>query len=206
VFYVPGRVLFIHVPRTGGTSISAALERAYPGWVRDFSQEWKHATAARLRASMPAEDWGPLYKFAVIRDPHECIESAWRYARQESAKPLGHLERDHPLWVSALRRVGGYRSFGDYVQAEWFDRPTCLHTGGFLRTWCHGPAGVRVFRHERLGEAWASVCRDLGIPAVELPHANGAASESLDWPPGLWREVAVRCRGDYSDLLPSRRE
>jgi hypothetical protein len=100
-----------------------------------------------------------------------------------------------------MQRAVGYRSFAAYVQAEWLGRWSGLKPGGFRKTWCMGPhgedVGVQVFRHERLGEAWASVCQALGIPAVELPHANGATQEAIEWPEALRLAVRQRCWCDY---------
>ena len=63
-------VVFIHVPRVAGTSISHAL---YPHWINHF-------TVAEHLETFP-DDLIGLPRFAVVRNPWERAVSSWSFAR-----------------------------------------------------------------------------------------------------------------------------
>lgn len=63
-------VIFIHVPKAAGSTISAAL----------YGRSLGHFTAAELRDHAP-RTFTKLSSFAILRDPVARAVSAWRYAR-----------------------------------------------------------------------------------------------------------------------------
>jgi hypothetical protein len=68
--------LFIHIPKTGGSSINHLL---YP--YRDFELSTiHHVPVETFRNWTPTEVFDSLYKFCFVRNPWDLQVSVWRYA------------------------------------------------------------------------------------------------------------------------------
>lgn len=186
---IPGRLVFVHVPRTGGTSIETALRAAIPN-APTTPPAQKHLSAWEIRDTMPIAAWERARKFAVVRDPHQTLESIYRLLTKMAAtiSPADNRAAGGPsldLLTRIMRRTARYTTFGQWVRHEWLGEFSPLRPGGFRRTWCLGlegeDLGVDVIPYPRLAEAWPGICRDLGI-ACELPRVNAAPGPPLDWP------------------------
>ena len=68
------RLLFIHISRTGGSSIELAL-CGRDWWLIDPAS--KHLSAAQARAYYGEEIWRRYVKFAVVRNPWDRVVSMW---------------------------------------------------------------------------------------------------------------------------------
>ena len=117
------RVLFVHVPKTGGTSIEAAFRRA--GFEESYRSKTltargcrpQHLTAADLVEEFPGLPFD--YVFAVVRDPGARLgsERVWR---------AGHLaKKDMP--------VPDFESFA----TTWLDRYDADPTAAFIASMAH---------------------------------------------------------------------
>lgn len=145
---------FVHVPKTGGKSVAAALE---------------FETRAHLPASYDAatlqrynHEYGS-FMFGFVRNPYDRLQSAW-YFRQRGNTNIP-VENYAP-------------GFEDFVlterleQAMKYDKvfaPMC--------DYLDAPVGF-IGRFETLREDFGRVCRILGVEA-ELRHEN--ASEHPHW-------------------------
>lgn len=69
------RFCFIHIPRTGGVSITSALRAGCPDC--DLANYWpmRHATALEIKAMLGDEVWNGLFRFAVMRSPWDIVET-----------------------------------------------------------------------------------------------------------------------------------
>jgi hypothetical protein len=97
-----GEVLFIHIPRAGGTSARSALYRCNPG----------HMSARYYSLAAP-ELLERDTTFAVFREPVERFLSAARFAINRG----GAHVRVEPSALKGLRRVSSLDAFLDYVEA-----------------------------------------------------------------------------------------
>lgn len=111
------RVLFVHIPKTGGTSIEAAFRRA------DFEESYRstsltsygchpqHLTAKNLVEEFPGLPFD--YVFAVVRDPVARFgsERVWRAGHKAKAgKPIPDFDSFANDWLDryeANPSVGG---------------------------------------------------------------------------------------------------
>lgn len=184
--------IFIHIYKTAGESVDAALRpycpipyrnryvrkavRALPAPARGLIG-WhqalvcgQHMTAAEIRRKMPAELFDRAYKFTFVRNPWDWQVSQFFYMQQSRVHP------EHEKIVS----LG---SFDNYIRYRC-DTGVQLQSG-----FVHDEAGVRIVdtvgKFETIAEDFDRICRDIGIDA-RLPFRN-ASARARDW------------RGYYSD-------
>ena len=87
----PHKFVFIHIPKTGGSSIETLfLGKPQRRWAPEINHYFQHATAAELRNRlMNRDNFDRYFKFAFVRNPWDRIvsEMKWRYGRTfESGK------------------------------------------------------------------------------------------------------------------------
>lgn len=111
------RVLFVHIPKTGGTSIEAAFRRA--GFEETYfarSHSEYGCTPQHMAAADMLHEFGDLsfdYVFSVVRDPLARLasERSWRAGHQVKAgRPVPSYDEFVNSW---LDRLDGSRTAGD---------------------------------------------------------------------------------------------
>lgn len=181
--------LFIHIAKTGGTSIRAALQRYR--W-RDpasiplfFTSRLSHASGHRLgvkfprharaiaaREMLPRELYDHLFKFACVRNPWDLQVSSYH-----------HIRRERPHLMSRIRDFDGF--------LEWKldpERPYQYHVDTSIQLQTdylvdlHGNLIVDYVGHyENLVEEFHDICRHIGIAPPPLPHKRKAVDRKSDY-------------------------
>lgn len=170
------RFAFIHVPKTGGCSVKAALApyaidvlRYAPNrWLDscgvhvNYFAPWRfkrfrtHTPAAILHRELPPGVYAHLFTFAFVRNPWDLLVSSYHFLRRHTSHRRGRL----------TTRLG---SFDRYVEYELRRRKLCQSR---MLTSRHGRMLVDfVGRFETLEADFATVTSHLGIVA-RLPHVN----------------------------------
>ena len=202
------RLVFLHIPKTAGTSIEQALglhgpwdlENQASGFgliqsrdllARNLSSNFlQHLTLPELEQVFPEALHGAEV-FTVVRDPWHRLLSSFRHLDPDLANYYRY--RTHRN-LSEL-------SLADYIDlARWLPHPHLRPQINFL-----GPAGssepdprVSVFHQERLGEleSWlSSHCTE----HVQLPHHNPARRAVPDLPEAELRALEQQVRWLYAD-------
>lgn len=152
--------VFIHVPKSAGTSIRGLL--GSDGKHRDaFAPELPgggrpgttHLWARHIRDGVGAERWSALFSFAVVRNPWDRFVSLFHYK---------------------------HRSADRSEFSAWFDRAKDGPTGMFTPQWdriTDGRGAIivsYVARYEKLDVEWPVICAQIGVHPRPLPHANKA--------------------------------
>lgn len=175
----PGRgYIFVHIPKTGGTSMALALEsRAHRddiligdtpkaikrrGRLRGLTAKgrlWKHATLADIDGVLTPAEIGQMLCFCLVRNPWDRMVSYYHWLQVQSF--------DHPA-VKLAKAL----EFDAFV-AHDFTRAT-LQAWPYAR-YMQDATGRRVdalyLRLEHLQQDMAPLAEHLGF-APELPHIN----------------------------------
>lgn len=144
------RYVFIHINKTGGSSIEHALSLCF-----------EHKTARQKRAELGERRWREAFKFSFVRNPWDKVASHYFYRVKTNQTGLG----DNPIpfneWVELAygRRDPRYhdkpRMF--MPQSEWL----CDEEGRLMVDF--------VGHFENLESDFAVVCDRIGVNA-SLPH------------------------------------
>jgi chondroitin 4-sulfotransferase 11 len=68
------KVIFVHIPRTSGTSIE--------GFMKDHTSRYegitKHSNALQLHQSIGSKKWNSYFKFSITRNPYDMVISLYK--------------------------------------------------------------------------------------------------------------------------------
>ncbi|TCJ18383.1 sulfotransferase [Parasulfuritortus cantonensis] len=181
--------LFVHIAKTGGTSVRAALERVrwrdpwY--WLMWPCHRMSHLTGHRLgtkfprhahaiaaREMLPKSFYDSLFKFAFVRNPWDLQVSSFH-----------HIRRERPHYMQ------GHDNFADFLRWKFDpERPYQFHLDTSIESQndylvdLHDNLIVDfVGRYEQLNEDFATICARIGIPCPELPHRRQATDRRKDY-------------------------
>lgn len=74
--YKNRRVVFIHIPKAGGTSVAHAL----------FGKRAGHFYAMEIAQCMGGKEFMETYSFAIVRNPYDRLVSAYHFVKQGGSK------------------------------------------------------------------------------------------------------------------------
>ena len=139
MFYIPGEVLFVRVPRTASLAISDALTRKYVRPENDvFAGLHEHAFGRELRARLTEETYASCAPFMVVRNSWERLVSLYRWLRKHDMRNVKRRQVDWP-----------YPKFGKWLLTN----PASPYMNHALLQSTWHTDGVEIFRYEDLEEA-----------------------------------------------------
>lgn len=175
------KFLFVHIAKTGGTSVRATLNRYrrrdpyfIPQFLCSRLSHWtghriggkipRHAKVIAAHEMLPREFFDSLFKFAFVRNPWDLQVSSFH-----------HLKRERPHLV-------GDRDFESFLRWKLDpERPYQFHIDTSIELQSdylvdlHGNVLVDfIGRYENLEEDFHTVCDRIGIPAPRLAHKRQA--------------------------------
>ncbi len=174
------RMLFVHIPKTGGASVEQLLREACPD-ARTAGRQ-RHARLRRILAQHP--ELADYWSFGFVRNPwarmvswHAMIDT-WNHRwGPASGRPQdgrwGSTRDGNALW----RAVAGYADFEEFVL-----RGTAEHERLAMPQLDYlvdrDQRADFVGRTERLADDMATVQRRLGLPVSEIPRRNATSHGS----------------------------
>ena len=157
-------IVFIHIPKTAGTSITDALRKADKHAIKRLPAmaKIKHLTACDVRGAITPEKYDRLFSFAVIRDP---------------------FERFCSIYFSVRRRLKFFEQMSNFNSidafAELFERPGSgaleLYSARPQREFIMNEKGEQIvtslFRYDNLASLADELSQRLRLP-VTLERLN----------------------------------
>ncbi|MEW6676313.1 MAG: sulfotransferase family 2 domain-containing protein [Pseudomonadota bacterium] len=183
------KFLYVHIAKTGGTSVRTALERLrwrdpyY--WLMFPCHRLSHLTGHRLgtkfprhskviaaQEMLPKEFFDGLFKFAFVRNPWDLQVSSFH-----------HIRRERPHYME------GRDTFAEFLRWKLDpERPYQFHIDTSIERQSDYLIDLRgklivdfVGRYERLQEDFDTACQRIGIPPIALPHRRQATDRNKDY-------------------------
>jgi len=181
--------LFVHIAKTGGTSIRDALWRQKwtdPYRIPQFfcsklsgmtghkigAKFPRHAKIIAAKEMLPREVFDGLFKFAFVRNPWDLQVSSYHHIRRERPQLITHIDSFEAFlrWKFDPARPPQYHA----------DMSTELQSDYVIDL--HGNTVVDFLgRYEFLAEDFETACKRIGIKAPKLPHSRKAADRRKDY-------------------------
>lgn len=196
--------LFVHIAKTGGTSVRAALQglRWRDPWYwpmflcsrlshlsghRIATKLPRHAKIVAAKELLPREFFEKLFKFAFVRNPWDLQVSSFH-----------HIRRERPHYL------GGHQDFESFLRWKLDpERPYQYHLDTSIEQQSdylidlHGKVVVDfIGRYERLDEDFTETCRRIGIRQPALPHRRQATDRKKDYR-SYYTDGTAALVGDY---------
>jgi hypothetical protein len=181
----PGRqFVFVHIPKTGGTSLGLALEdRAHRddiligdtpkakkrrGRLRGLTPRgrlWKHSTLADIDGVLGADDLDRMFLFTMVRNPWDRAVSYYHWLKSQTF--------EHPAITCAQTL-----SVPDFLRAPVIvDSLRDWPAGRYMQDATGAERGALFIRLEHFAEDSAPLWDHLGF-RLTLPHENRSDREA----------------------------
>lgn len=183
------KFLFVHIAKTGGTSIRDSLWRykwSDPYRIPQFlcsrlsgltghrigAKFPRHAKLIAAREMLPREVFESLFKFAFVRNPWDLQVSSYHHIRRERPDVITHID-----------------SFEAFLRWKFDpDRPPQYHADMSVELQSDYLIGLHgenlidfVGRYEYLRDDFEVACQRIGIACPLLPHARKADDRKRDY-------------------------
>jgi hypothetical protein len=179
--YQRAGVVFVHVPKAAGSSVAKVL----------YGGRLGHHAALELAREEPS-GWASLEKFAILRDPHARLLSAYAFALSGGTAEGAirwRPEYEKPAYRDVNEFVRGYLAAGDLLEKDVVFWPqshfVCDESGRPM-------PGLRLFTTSQLDRV-AEYLATLGFPAP--PRMNRSLPAA-----GLNLELAPATRALLDEL------
>jgi len=158
--------VFVHIPKTGGTSVSYSIARRlkpYPhGWDRKFKKYKQHLTMSELskHGYLSSNQFSLYFKFAFVRNPWDRFLSEFMYRKRLHGKSFSCGFKEF--------LINGQGDAHRRAAIKQHIRPQCE----FVYDEDGNQLVDFIGRFENQQEDFNQICDKLGILHKELTHEN----------------------------------
>ena len=161
------KFIFVHIPKTGGTSIEKLFDDSFYGWDEKHCL-WKQHCSIHQMQSVYGIDIDNYYKFSIIRNPWDRAVSDYKYWTRPCSPFLDFLKsttlEDYLLIRNGYEKINHLRDTtgrADHFYAQY----------SFIET--DGESQMNyIIRFENLQQDFNIVCNEIGLPKQQLPHCK----------------------------------
>lgn len=167
------KAVFIHIPKTGGTSIEKIFDNN-----ADFKDvSYKHQDLSFYKRFVP--NFQNYFVFSFIRNPWDLVFSQYRY-----------MFKSNHSWPKTWRsrtKLDTEMSFDKWVKSDRFkktspDTDSLDLKGSFVNKnqvdWFRGSEQISnnffVGKFENLQQDFDKICDSIGISRIAVPHVNSS--------------------------------
>lgn len=181
--------LFVHIAKTGGTSVRAALNPLRwrdPLYYFSFPAHKisgltghklgvkfpRHAHIIAAKEMLPADYFDGLFKFAFVRNPWDLQVSSFH-----------HIQRERPEVMKGISDFNEFMRYKFDPDREYqYHIDTSLSLQSDYLVDLHGNQLVDfIGKYERLYDDFATVCERLQLKNIALPHKRHAKDRQADY-------------------------
>ena len=170
------KFIFVHLYKTGGTSIRRCLEKYDSAYkIRHWAKSkltskpvfnspiaHKHATAQTIRETVGAEVFDQYFSFCFVRNPWAWQVSLYHYVLKNPSHD------QHELFKS-------FQGFDEYL--AWRCDGNVQFQKDYLMDDQNKQIVTFIGRMENLNQDFQTICEKLGIDLPALPHLNQSVSQ-----------------------------
>lgn len=167
------KFIFIHIPKTGGSSVYKALggdrtEDPQYGYSKEMKLQRQHLTASELREYqfVSENEFGEYFKFCFVRNPWDLAVSEWKW-RLDNFPFLSVSRYVKPTFKEFMRKVPTWRGFtGRGIRRHLKPQYHFIHDqkDNLIVDY--------VGRFENLSKDFKDICNKVGMSDLELPSIN----------------------------------
>jgi hypothetical protein len=176
------KYIFVHIPKTGGTAMTLALEdramkddiligdtpkaqkrRKRLKGVKVAGKLWKHSTLADIDGLVSADELDDMFVFTMVRNPWDRMVSYYHWLREQ--------DFDHTAVL--LARTLSFERFVMHPQTQGSVKASPY--GHYLRDAGGRDRTGAAIRLENLADDLAPVEAHLGFKLGDIPHVNASA-------------------------------
>lgn len=176
------KCIFIHIPKTAGTSVEDVIwplneERTesnlWMGFINTYGNKYQsgglqHLKALQIEEEVGAKIFNDYYKFSIVRNPWDRCVSQFEYIKQKRKDLRNYL---------GLNRFTSFKKYLTLIEkkehVQWMRQVDFLYSD-------HGKCLVdKIIKYEHLNEEFAMVLDSIGIDNQDLPHKNKSYRKHL---------------------------
>jgi len=155
------KILFIHIHRTGGSTIINLLQQQLGAEVRVVSQHGN----ARTSESELLEHHPEYFTFGFVRNPWARLLSWYALLNKWNPTDQATARRKFEAFLTWDKAAAPADPFFHYNQLDYFT------------TGCEPPTATKIYRYENYAEETHRLFACLGFPLAHIPVMNATAGK-----------------------------
>jgi hypothetical protein len=169
----PYRFIFIHIPKTGGTSI----EKYFGEF--DIDSNYKHRTHNYFLGNLP--DYSNYHKFTIVRNPFDLLVSqfkwncsirAWSNFFNKDTSFEDYLNKIISFNYNDVKHLRSKHKKTMWINKSFFHNNIDIQKKQQLDILKPVDKLDTILRFENIQDDFTNLCECLNIPIKKLPHLN----------------------------------